>query len=186
MNYTESFLKVANTYPEFAEAVNIIKKNSEGNAWLIGGFVCRSIIQDLYGIQMTKDVDLDFIVEKSKDIEVPENWKINENSYGNPKLIGPDYEIDYIPLNNIHSIHRRGLESTIENFLSGTPLNVQSIAYDIIKNKVIGEIGIKAIHDKVVAVNDLEQARHRANKKSVSVDELVKDIAEQFDFEASI
>jgi hypothetical protein len=182
MDYTESFLKVANTFPEFKEAVEIVKNNSKGNIWLIGGFVCRSIIQDLYGIQMSQDVDFDFIVEEPKEVQIPENWEMRMNSYGNPKFIGPEYEIDFVPLNNIHSILRRNLEPTIENFLTGAPLNVQSIVYDVRSNKVIGDIGIKSIQDKIVAVNDPEQAKHRALKKGVTVEELVKDIADQFKF----
>jgi hypothetical protein len=184
MDYTQSFLKVANTYPEFKEALEIIKKNSKGKVWLIGGFVCRSIIQDLYGIPMSKDVDLDFIIEKPQEIKVPVDWKIEKNSYGNPKLVGPIFEIDYIHLNNIHSIIRRNLKPTIENFLSGTPLNVQSIVFDVTENKVIGDIGIKSIQEKIIAINNVEQTRHRAEKKEVTSEELVKDIAAQFSFEA--
>jgi len=184
VDYSEIFLKVANTYPEFKEAVEIIKNNSEGRAWLIGGFVCRSIIQELYGVPMSEDVDLDFIVEKAVPINVPDGWKIEQNSYGNPKLIGPTYEIDYIPLSNLHSIIRRNLEPTIENFLTGTPLNVQSIAFDITNNKVVGDIGIKSIKERVIAINDLEQAKHRAEKKGVNPNDLVTDIAEQFNFKA--
>ncbi len=186
MDYTQSFLKVANTYPEFKEALEIIRKNSQGKAWLIGGFVCRSIIQDLYGVTMSKDVDLDFIIEKPQDIEVPDGWGIEKNSYGNPKLVGRSFEIDYIPLNNIHSIIRRNLEPTIENFLLGTPLNVQSIAYDVTENKVIGDIGIKSIEKKVIAINDMEQAKHRAGKKGVTPEDLVRDIANQFGFTAIV
>lgn len=71
MDYTETFLKIANTYPEFKESLEIVKSNSEGDVWLIGGFVCRSIIQGLYGVPMSDDVDLDFIVEKSKKLICP-------------------------------------------------------------------------------------------------------------------
>ena len=182
VDYTESFLRVANTYPEFKEAINIVNANSEGNMWLIGGFVCRCIIQDLYKIPMSKDVDLDFIVEKPAQIKLPLGWEKKENSYGNPKFVGPNYEIDYIPLNSVHSIIRRNLKPTIENFLSGTPLNIQSIIYDVTNNKVMGDIGIKSIREKFIAVNDIEQAKHRAQKKGVNVSDLVLDIAKQFDF----
>lgn len=182
MDYTDSFIRVANTYPEFHEALDIIKSNSNGVAWLIGGFVYRSIIQDLYGVPMSKDVDLDFIIEKPAPIKLPAEWKIENNSYGNPKLIGPAYEIDYIPLANIHSIIRRELPPTIENFLSGTPLNIQSIAFDVINNKVIGDIGIQAIQTKIIAINNFEQAQYRADKKGINASELVKDLAAELDF----
>ncbi len=131
---------------------------------------------------MSKDVDLDFIVEKPLPIKLAADWKIVNNSYGNPKLIGPHFEIDYIPLNNINSIIRRGLDPTIDNFLSGTPLNVQSIAFDITDNKVIGDVGIKSIQEKIVSVNNKEQAEYSAKKKAVTVTELVTNIANQFNF----
>ena len=182
MDYTQSFLKVANNYREFKEAVEIIRKSSNGKAWLIGGFVFRSIIQDLYGIPISKDVDLDFVIEKPSEIIVPTSWKIGKNSYNNPKLIGPNYEIDYVPLDNIHSIIRRGLDPTIENFLSGTPLNIQSIAYDVTDNMIIGEVGIKSITNRVISINNLEQAEHRANLKGVTIADLVTDISNQLKF----
>jgi len=185
MNFTTSFLRVADKYPEFKEALEIVKTNAdEGKIWLTGGFLSRSIIQDLYGVPMAKDIDFDFIVEKSKsEFQLPKGWRSAQNKYGNPKFIGPDFEIDYIPLNNIHSIRRRNLESTIENYLSGTPLNVQSIAFDVSQNKVIGDVGMKAISDKVVTINNPEQAAYNAGKKGVTPADLVKNIAEQFGFE---
>ena len=182
IDYTQAFLRVANTYPEFKEAIDIVKSNSEGKIWLIGGFVCRCIIQDLYNVKMPEGVDLDFIVEKTSQIKLPIGWEIRENSYGNPKFVGLKYEIDCVPLNNIHSIIRRNLEPTIENFLLGTPLNVQSIVYDITNNIVVGDIGTRSIQEKIVSVNDIEQAKHRAKKKGVGVDDLVTDIAQQFGF----
>jgi hypothetical protein len=182
MDYSQSFLNVANTYLEFKEAVEIIKKNTEGKAWLIGGFVFRAIVEDVYNIPISKDVDFDFIVEIPKDISLPHGWRIDKNSYGNPKFIGPSYEIDYVPLNNIHSIIRRGLEPTIDNFFSGAPLNIQSIAYDVMDNKVVGNIGIKAIKDKTISINNMEQALHRAQIKGVKLRDLITDVANQLDF----
>jgi hypothetical protein len=181
MNFTEVFLRFASQKPEFREAVDLVQQNSEGNVWLVGGYVCRGIIQELYSIPMG-DYDFDFVVEMEKEIVLPESWKKKVNSYGNPKLVGLDYEIDYIPLNNIHSIQRRGLKPTIENFLSGTPLTIQSIAYDVANGEVIGEAGMKAIEMRTVAINNPEQAQHRAQLKGKTIEELVIEIAAQFDF----
>lgn len=85
-------------------------------------------------------------------------------------------------LGTIHSVVRRNLNPTIENFLSGTPLNIQSIAFDIESQKVIGDIGLRSIQEKIIAVNDLEQAKYRAHKKGVSIETLIIDIADQFNF----
>lgn len=181
MDITEVFLKFALQRQEFQEAIDLVKANSEGNAWLIGGYVCRGIIQELYGVPIG-DYDFDFFVEGAREIRVPDGWEQRINSYGNPKLIGPHYEIDYVPLKSIHSIVRRGLEPTIDNFLTGAPLTIQSIAYDIDNQKVIGEAGILAIKNREVGINNLEQAKHRAAKKGVILEELVAGVAAQFNF----
>ena len=181
MDMTETFLKFVSQREEFQEAVDFIKANSEGNAWLVGGYVCRGIIQELYGVPIG-DYDFDFVVEGAREICVPNGWEQRANSYGNPKLIGPHYEIDYVPLKSIHSIVRRGLEPTIDNFLTGAPLTIQSIAYDVGSQKVIGEAGILAIKNKEVGINNLEQAQYRAQKKGVSLEELVAGVAAQFNF----
>jgi hypothetical protein len=184
---TEAFLKAVKDCPEFSEAVGIVKRNARGSIWLIGGFVYRSIVEELYGTPLTPDVDFDFIVESpAQEFTLPPNWEVAINSYGNPKFRGPNFEIDLIPLKQIHSITRRGIEPTIENFLSGTPLTVQAIAFDVTNNRVIGEIGISAIKEKRVGVNNLAQTNHSARLKGKSVEELVKDVADSLRFQAEL
>lgn len=99
MSPTKIFLTVANSHPEFAQALEVIKKNSKGKSWLIGGCVCRSIIEGLYGIPMPKETDFDVIVEHLLPLTLPNGWTSKVNSYGNPKLIGPAYSINMIPQN---------------------------------------------------------------------------------------
>ena len=153
---------------------------------MIGGFVYRMIVRELYCVPVTSDIDFDFIVEIiAQKFDSPPGWVAVSNSYGNPKLKGPRYEIDLVPLDNIHSVLRRGLEPTIENFLSGTPLTVQSIAYDVSNGRVIGDIGVSAIRARTVGVNDVVQANHRAELKGKSVQELVREAADSLDFDVA-
>ncbi|NCN86305.1 hypothetical protein GW932_00575 [archaeon] len=150
MNYLDIFLKEANKYPEFEEAKEIVKKNSQGNIWLIGGFIYRNIVAGLYGKEKPK-IDLDFIVENpNESFDLPKDWIVSKSRMGSPKLIGPNYDIDFVPLNNIYSVKKFNLEPTLQTFLSTTPLNIQSIVYDINKNKLIGEKGIWAIENKLI------------------------------------
>lgn len=182
---TADFLKAVEGCAEFQEAVSIVRKNSEGSIYLIGGFVYRNIVNNLYSTPVTADVDFDFIVQAtSPELSLPTGWNAVKNSYGNPKLKGPNYEIDLVLIDNIHSVIRRGLDPTIENFLSGTPLNVQSIVYDVTNNQVMGEIGISAIRTRTVRVNNIIQAQHSAGLKGKTVEELVKTVAESLQFQA--
>lgn len=181
---TELFLEATNDNMDFKEAIDIVKNNTTGGCWLIGGFVYRNIANSLYNTPKPK-VDLDFIVEKPlEEIKILNSWIISKNSYGNPKLIkDTGLSIDFVPLSNVHSILRRGIMPTIENFLTGTPLNIQSICYDIINNKVIGEIGIKAIIEKTVSVNDIEQAKIYSEKKHKSINQIIGEKATDLNFE---
>ncbi|MDP2685379.1 MAG: hypothetical protein Q8P20_10205 [bacterium] len=174
IDLTKLFLGATKGSIEFQEALDIVRSNSRGNYWLVGGFVYRSIASALYGLDKPS-VDLDFIVESTaEEISLPKSWKKKSNRYGNPKFIREDgLTIDFVPLKNVSSIRRRGLLATIENFLTGTPLNVQSIIYDVMHNQIKGNIGIKALLDKSVAVNDLEQAEIYSKLKGKPVNEII-------------
>lgn len=182
MDITEIFLSGAKDREEFPEALEIVKNNSSGNIWLIGGFVYRTIASQLYGLPKP-EVDLDFVVEYPVSyFNLPSGWKVDRNRFGNPKLVNGKKQIDFVPLKNIYSIIQRQLEATIENYLTGVPLTVQSIAYDLTKNKVIGEIGITALQRKIVKVNDIYFAKYAAKKKNKSLQSMIQEKAEGLGF----
>ncbi len=183
MNYLDIFLKEADKHPEFKEAKEIVEKNSEGNVWLIGGFVYRNIVSELYGTEKPK-IDLDFIVEKPiKKFNLPEDWFISKSRMGSPKLVGPNFDIDFVPLDNLYSVKMFNLEPTIETFLSTTPLNVQSIAYDMDNNKLIGEKGIWAIKNKLIIPTENKQIRdYVKEKKEMPFLDYLKKYAQELNF----
>lgn len=184
---TEAFLRATKNCPEFTETVDIIKRNSNGSIWLIGGFVYRNIVKELYGVPVTLDVDFDFIVETpSRELVLPLGWEVAKNSFGNPKFKGPNYEIDFVPLGNIYSVRRRGLTPTTGNFLSGVPLTVQAIVYDVTNCQVIGETGITAIRARTVGINNEFEAQHVAGLKGKSVQKLVQDFADSLQFQVAV
>ncbi|HLD00587.1 MAG TPA: hypothetical protein VJC39_02480 [Candidatus Nanoarchaeia archaeon] len=47
----------------FLDRLSFVRKYASGNIWLVGGYLYRSIIQELYGIPIKEGIDLDFIVE---------------------------------------------------------------------------------------------------------------------------
>lgn len=179
---TPYFVAATKDCMEMQEAVNIVRKNSSGKIWLIGGFVYRNIASIMYGTQKPK-VDLDFIVEiPINKFNLPEGWIIQRNKFGNPKFVNGEKMIDYVPLRSIYSIISRDMEPTIYNYLSGTPLTVQSIAYDLQEKKIIGNTGINSLINRIVAVNNLEFAEYAAKKKGTSIRELLQKKAESMNF----
>jgi hypothetical protein len=182
MDQTTAFLAGAYGNEEFSEGLQIVQANSRGKVWLIGGFVYRTITHRLYGTAKP-EVDLDFIVESpTAKITLPQDWRVSQNRFGNPKFINENKQIDFVPLANIYMLLQRKLAPTIENFLSITPLGIQSIAYDATANMVIGPIGIDAIERKIIEVNDLPSAKYAAKKKKLTLYELIRQKAKSLEF----
>lgn len=148
---------------EYQEALSMAKKNSSGKIWLIGSLVYKTLANELWGCDLPPK-DFDFVVENIKeDLILPEGWKAVINTHGNPKLSNRDIEIDLISLSNIHSIKERGLEPDINNFLSGTPLTIQSMVLDVEENALIGDIGIQSLLNKEISINNKEEYEYAKN-----------------------
>lgn len=191
MNDGDYFTKIFEDFiidlPELLESSKIIRRNSQGNMWLIGSFLYRNLIERLYNVKLSEleEIDIDFLVEglSEERMYIPKEWELRMTSYGNPFFVKGRYRIDLNYLFNMHSILIRNLEPRIENFLSGNPLTVQSIAYDFSEEKVIGDIGMDAIENRVVKVNYLLEAEFEAKKRGISIGELVKQKAEELGFD---
>lgn len=182
MDATQLFLSGIKGCDEYHEALAIVKNNSSGNIWLIGSFVYRTIVSKLYGLPKPS-VDLDFIIEVPiEGFDLPAGWKVRKNRFGNPKFVNGKKQVDYIPLDNIYSIKYRGIEATIENFLSGSPLTVQAIAFDIAKQKIIGDVGLNALEERTIAVLDLHFAQYAAQKKGKTLKSYIQEKADSLGF----
>ncbi|MFH1311583.1 MAG: hypothetical protein ABIH65_04225 [Nanoarchaeota archaeon] len=162
--------------------IDLVRKNSKGKIWLIGGFVYKNIVGI---IKEKKQIvnDLDFLVENPSDImNIPEKyWKMGITSYGNPFFIYSEkrekISIDLNYISSFHSIVSRNLPPIIESFLSGTPLTIQSIAYDLDECKIIGETGISAITKKLIEINNIEEARYETERRKITFEEYLKEKA---------
>ncbi len=138
----------------YLEALDGVRKNSQGKTWLIGSGVYKTLLNALYGCAYSIK-DWDFITEMiTAPIKLGDGWIATETKHGNPKLKKGDFVIDLIALDNIHSIKERNIEPNINNYLSGTPLTIQSIAFDVNRNELLGEVGIQSILTKTVGVNN--------------------------------
>lgn len=176
-------LKMLDRDEQFRQAVLIARKNSGDGIWLIGGSVFRRLAHLLYGTPMPDEVDFDFLVGwLYSDLNIPSDWKPEFNAFGNPKLIKDGVKVDLCPLARVHSIVRRQLEPTIENWMTGTPLNIQSVMLDCNTGELKGDIGLNAIFAKVVAVNDPIQAEVYAGRKKKTVERIICEKAAELNF----
>jgi hypothetical protein len=131
------------------------------------------------------DVDLDFLVEKVQpEFYLPPGWEQHTGRFGNPKLIKGKLMIDFVPLATVYSIVKRNLPPTIENYLSGTPLTIQSIAYDLQEQQLLGEVGLQAIQERRVVVHNREMAEYAAKMKGKPLDDYIFEKALQLGFKA--
>ena len=183
MNLSKRLANQLEKNKKFKESLDIVRKNSSGKIWLIGGGLSRNLSNLIYG--GTKEGhDFDFIVEeRKKKIILPGGWKMKRNKYGSPKFICGKISVDFIPLNTISSIKRRGLRPTIRNFLTGTPFTIQSMAYDFDRKKILGRKGLRALRKKIFKINNLEQALIYASKKGLSLDALIIKKAKSMNFD---
>lgn len=183
MDLAQQFSDFISHDETYLEVLKIVENNSTGKKWLIGGYLSRNLSNLLYGTGEPEKADFDFIVGNlNKDVIVPSGWEISKNKFGTLRLIKNNIEIDPIPINDIHSIKRRGLEYTIENWLTGTPLTTQSLCYDLANNKIIGDIGINSLLTKTIGINDRDSALNSAKQKGISVEEFVTKVAKSFKF----
>lgn len=191
--FTEIFERFLKDYQEWPEILEIAKKNSynlgrEGKIWIIGGFVYRPIIKELHGeIPEPSQTDIDFLIERgsaSEEVYAPKGWDVKRTEAGYFYLEKGNIRIDPNYLYSFHSIISRHTIPEMQHFFPGTPLDIQSIAYDITDRNVgvIGRRGIEAILGKIVRVNNLEEAIFEAEKRKISVEDLVKQKSKELNF----
>jgi hypothetical protein len=167
--------------PAFKETLHLVEQNSQGKIWIIGGFVYKNLISALYGTT-PYEYDIDFIVEhKNKDLKQVDGWKIESNTYLNPNYVRNGNKMSFTDIH--HTIRATGFRGpTIEDFIIDTPLTIQSIAYDIIDKKMIGEIGIKALYEKVVRINNRDQTELYIKLKNKTLEEYVNEKTKELGF----
>ena len=169
--------------PIFKETSSLVEQNSQGKIWIIGWFVYKNLASSLYGT-VQYEYDIDFIVEhKNEILKKVDDWNIEVNSYLNPNYVREGNKMSFTDIHK--TIRASGFGSqTIEDFILYTPLNIQSIAYDILDDKLIGDIGINALKEKIVKVNNLAQAEFFAQRKNKTLKEIITEKARELDFQA--
>src|SRR3989344_5158038 len=165
-------------HPAFVEVLDLVKENSNGKIWIIGGFLYKNLARLLYGGDMY-DEDIDFVVEQREEkIKEKPGWSIYTNNYGVENYFRDETKMSFTDIRK--AIRVSGLKNpTIEQFIEETPLNVQSIVYDIKSGLILGEKGISALKNKVVSVNNEEQAKFYAQRKGKKLEDVLLEKARE-------
>jgi len=183
MDLSKSFTKVIEKDKNYWIAYDLVRKNSKGKIWLIGGALTRTLNFLVHGFK-AEGCDYDFIVEHDfTEFDLPEGWRVGKNTYGGMRFTKGEISIDYLQLNAIAQNIRRKLPGTIENFLSGNPFTIQAMTYDTETKEIVGPIGLAALEAKKFEVNDIEQATIVAKNRGMSVNELILKKAKSMGFE---
>ena len=170
---TKEFNKLLKNNEKFQEALEIVERNALGKIWLIGGSVYKNIAHIIYNTPPA-NADFDFIVEKRKEkINLPLQWKLETNSFGNFKFVSK-FNVDFIPLAEVRWMKERNFKPILKNFLLHTPFTIQSMAYDIKRKKILGNIGLNAIVNKIVRVLDPIEANFYSQRTGLSIETLMK------------
>ncbi|MDP3987140.1 MAG: hypothetical protein Q8P81_02850 [Nanoarchaeota archaeon] len=142
LEYQERFRAQWEDEPRYEEILKIGKKNTRGRLYLLGGYVYRTIIKDLYGIPMKKPIDIDFVAERLAETPYNlEGWRERRNFFGLPRIETKgsvtysegsyfkgspkfrvethDYVIDLDSFVNFRGLGTIGPEPTIENLFGG-------------------------------------------------------------------
>ena len=178
MEYKDIFLEETKNKREFNESSEILKKNFPNGAYLTGSYLYGNIVSKLYG-KKQPTVELDYLVkEEINNLDLPENWTKLKDKEGKTKLIGPKYNIHIMPI-NFYSI-RPDIFNILEDYLSRTPLSIQSMVYDINNEELVGENGIYSLDYRVLIPNmDFDLVRKIAKEKGKGPYEYIYDNAKK-------
>lgn len=167
----------------FEEALDILRPNTAMGLWLIGSATYGSLNHLRWERPTVDPKDLDFLSQFVRpNLVLPYGWTQETNSFGNYKLFRDALSIDLIPLKNVYSIKQRNLPATIENYLTGVPLTVQSVAFSVYQQTLTGDVGLTALDKREVAVNSLEFALHRCTQLGVTLRQMIEGKAHELNF----
>lgn len=185
--FSELYKRFLKHNEQFEEAYEIVKKNSKGNIWVIGGYFYRNLAKIIYGeesVRMPPILDIDFLLEgQVREVYAPTDWKLKMTDYGNIYFEQENKRIDLNDLQNLHSIRVRNLKPTIVHFLTGVPFNIQSMVFDCDEQRVVGrKAGFYAMQNRVLKVNNHDIAKIDAKMKGRTIEDMLKKKADELGF----
>jgi hypothetical protein len=174
-------------------AHNIFKKNyfmklvsnASKNCFLAGSYLSSALVEQLYETK-TIPSDIDFLVGEIDLKKLPKDWVVTKH---NPKWLNGRYgykiktnseDIDILLFDQHYESqnHKPGINS----FLETAPISIQSIAFDLNKLRLIGNIGIKSIIEKRLWFNNQTVLK---DDKGYWLNK-IKKLADRYNFEADL
>lgn len=167
----------------YAEICKLVLSNVNGNVWLIGGTVSRTLASKLYGAPIVLS-DFDFVTDGSlvQPVIVPEGWSVSYSKFNNPTFTKDGVSIDLWPISSHDFVKGKNMLPTIENLFLGMPYTIQVMAYNVTTKKLIGETGITALKTRTFSVNNLKTAQSEALRKGVTIGERMSSKAKSMGF----
>lgn len=180
---TKIFLSRANRDTRFQIARSLIERSCADAYWVCGGFVYRTLSQALHGYG-GRIPDIDIMTAPLFPLSaVTADWNIVKNHFGGPKLIHQSgLRLDVWQLRKLHYAKRTGLRPTLNVFLRGVPLSIQSIAYDARRNILIGKAGIRSLLQRTVGVNNRREMLHHCERYGIKPREYIEQKAASLRF----
>ncbi len=159
-------------HPIFLEVLDLVRKNSQGKIWLMGGFLYKNLARELYGKPTEIYIkDLDFLVEYKNDLlQEIRGWQIYTNSYGSQNYMTDTVRTSFTEIRKAIRANKMN-NFTVDEFIHRTPLTIQSIVYDIDEEKIVGNIGVNALLNKTIQVNNFEQAELYVHLKNKTIEQ---------------
>ena len=169
----------------YQEALQVVQNNSSGGIWLIGGAVYRTL---MFGdCEQAKDFDfIADIVSRDEELFVPAKYWVGRNRFNGLKFVASDIEIDLAALSDVYHICKKRVGVTIENYMKYVPFNIHSIVWDVTEQKIMGDVGIGAMEERILRVNDLEMAEDMAERYGMSVRSALEKKAMELDFDYEV
>ena len=178
--FARYFLEGIKKDPKFILALEIVRKNSSGKIWVIGGAVYKTIISELYGYEIKREPDYDFIVEKVADeLFVPEGGEVFVSGGGNPRIVFDDVQLDIVPLDNAVSsrdkprLNGMNVDEKLRSYFRRVPLSVQAIVFDMKDKNLFGDVGLESIRDKKIRIIDKLELESYCSRHKISCERYI-------------
>jgi len=175
MNLADRIIKRIESYSDYKSSIKVIRNNSYGPIYLVGGKVYRTIIEELTGRDVkAASVDWDALcMGDVKPSNVPSGWQRNPyNREAKPNSLGlvesvhvRAYHAKHIyaqrrigsTRNAAHKIDIIGIKDipgqTLNAYFDIVPLDIQRIALCLEKRTLYGVKGMKAINSGTIRIN---------------------------------
>lgn len=194
--------------PKFEDAYKLVRANSKGKLWAIGGKVYRNLLELSFEEDFgSKSCDFDFLCEKltwfrhipkellkevtveyaystGKEMRNPFTKTTNELDRC-PRFISNDLSVDLISIKKARGIIENKLPKTINGYLAGVPLDIQACVLDLQTEIFHFNNNFRQAYlSKTVDINNHNQVMGCADRKGISQGEYVRRKADSIKFKS--